>query len=299
MANNGLKSIHIFGGEPFLRDDLQFICQELTAREISISIATNAQFLDANNLQWIKDNNVFLAITLHGPQLIHDEITSNPGSFEKAIQSIKTALELEVNFAITTCINKKNVNNYKILINYCSNIGVKDYFVLYFSPIGRGNNLIQYIMSNTEWELFINDLQKFKHSLDSNIEISYELSVFQRKNITYLNYQYICNPCSIESKELFVIDSNGDVYPCLLLLKDPRFGLGNLKQIGLNAVLDSNLNKKIQNAVEIPTDCLNCSFLNLCKGGCIAYKNSQYLDFRCSSSKDHILVCPLFSRILY
>ncbi|MHA1268145.1 MAG: radical SAM protein [Candidatus Helarchaeota archaeon] len=299
-SSHGLKSIHIFGGEPFLRKDLKNICNQLNQLGISISIATNGHFLNPSDFDWIKDYNIFLTVSINGPKEIHDKFANMPGSYEIVLKTVKNLVNTKIKFAITTCINKININYYKELIFNLSNLGISNYLILYFSPIGRGMDLIDYIVSNKEWESFVLDLQKFAHNLEHEIEISFEPSIFNRKNITYFTFQQGWNSCFIQSKEMFVLDANGDVYPCILLIRDKRFLLGNIKNIDLIDIYKKDLTTILREVLKIPSICIECDLLNLCKSGCIAYKGRNNLDFRCNpNKKNYALFCPLFTKILY
>ena len=298
----GLKSVHIFGGEPFLRHDLIDICNAFINLGLHISIATNGHFLNEDIIKWLKSNNIFLTITLHGLKDIHDRISKNPGSYDRTVANIKLALKNNLHFALTTCINKINAHSYYQLVREMANIGVKNFIILYFSPIGRGIELINEIMTNEEWENFIFEFQKLKMNLPLDIEISFEQSIFHKKYISYFTlrqgWSHVCS-CNITTKEMIVIDSNGDVYPCILLLRDRRFLLGNIKSLDLKNLM-ANFDDKLNNILIIPDTCLECSIFDLCKSGCIAYKGKDNLDFRCNPKlKNYALFCPLFTRELY
>ncbi len=296
----GLKSVHIFGGEPFLRPDLKNICEKLNELKINISIATNGHFLNPEQVEWIEKFNIFLTISLHGTEKIHDEIANMQGSFKTTLNNIKYLLNKKIKFAITTCVNKLNMESYPSLLQELTKIGIKNFIILYFSPIGRGMELIDYIISNEEWEQFIFDVQRFKWKLDPEIEISFEPSIFNRKYINLFTYRQQWASCQINYKNNFVIDANGDVYPCILLLRDKRYLLGNVLKSDIIEIYNKDLTLSINSAYDIPNTCLNCNLFDLCKSGCIAYKGKGNIDFRCNpQNKNYALLCPLFTKILY
>ncbi|MBD3227543.1 MAG: radical SAM protein [Candidatus Lokiarchaeota archaeon] len=300
LINFGLKSVHIFGGEPFLRTDLKEICQELSALKIRMSIATNGTYLYKESLEWIKQYNISLTITLNGTEIIHDRISNNPGSYKKIIENIKNATILNTNLAIATCINRLNFNNYDKLLGKITELGIKKFLIIYFSPIGRGIDLTQLILSNKEWEKFILKIQEVKNELYPDLEILYEPSIFNNKFWNYNLFKQRNYSCHIKSKEIFVLDYNGDLYPCFLLLRDRRFLLGNIKTDDIETLYKCNLDEIIIKKLEISEECLNCSYYNVCKGGCPAYKDNNYLDFRCDpNKKKYIPCCPFFTKILY
>jgi radical SAM protein with 4Fe4S-binding SPASM domain len=298
--NLGLKSIHIFGGEPFLRSDLKEICEFFYNNEIRISIATNGLFLNDENISWIKKYKVFLTVSVHGTREIHDKICNNPGSFDITVKNIISLKRANIDFAITTCINKMNLKTYFNLLNEFYHKNIRKFIILYFSPIGRGINLTKEIVSNKEWENFILEIGNFRNNnkLDE-LDLSYEMSVFKRDYVNYFTYSQDDKACNLESN-VYVIDCNGDIYPCILLLRDKRFFLGNVRGKGLGNILKVDIQEVIKKSTKLSNHCLDCSLVSLCKGGCIAYRDNKYLDFRCDpNKKNYLLFCPLYTNKLY
>lgn len=298
--NLGLKSIHIFGGEPFLRSDLKEICEFLYKNEIKTSIATNGLLLNDENISWIKNYEIFLTVSIHGTREMHDKISNNPGSFDITVRNIIALKRAKIDFAITTCINKMNSKSYLDLLYEFYYKNIRKFIILYFSPIGRGINLTKEIMSNKEWENFILEIGNFRNKNNlEELDLSYEISIFNKDYVNYFTYNQEDKACNLESK-VYVIDCNGDIYPCILLLRDRRFFLGNIREYGLGEISKIDIKEVIKKSTKLPDYCLDCSLMNLCKGGCIAYRDDKYLDFRCDpNKKNYLLFCPLYTNKLY
>lgn len=97
-----LKSILFCGGEVFLLPDFTNLVNQLTAKNIFISIITNGT---VDKLDQIKTpNNIQLLVSFDGPKNIHDA-NRGKGNFDKSINFIKHAISLgfhcEIMFLIT------------------------------------------------------------------------------------------------------------------------------------------------------------------------------------------------------
>ena len=284
FLNQGLENVHIFGGEPFLYKELKALLEFLSEYQLHISLVTNATLLKKDVLKAIKEQNIFLGITIHGERGIHDEIAQNPGSHDKVMKFIKYCVLIDIDFGIMTCINKHNMINYLIMANNLSKLGAKRYFLLYFSPIGRGN-LKDLSIVNNDWLNFLEKVKIFKSN--STLEFYYEPSVIKPgddKAHMFFEAYY----CNIYDNQQIVIDAKGDMYPCILLIKNEKYYLGS--------ALDDQLQiKPIKKT--IPPDCNECELLKTnCESGCPAYY-FESTDFRCKKGKYYPL-CPLATYLL-
>jgi 6-phosphofructokinase len=93
----GATNFHVFGGEPFLRDDLGEIFSYAFDLNYTLSIATNGIRITQGDFNWMQRCNPFLGISLHGPQAFHDSFCGMDGAYQKSLDSIKLALQEGVN----------------------------------------------------------------------------------------------------------------------------------------------------------------------------------------------------------
>jgi molybdenum cofactor biosynthesis enzyme MoaA len=78
-----IDSVRLLGGEPFMREDLTLLVQEMHARGVDVSITTNGQFCDFNTLSTLVKMKVkTIVISLDGDRYAHDGIRGR-GSFDR------------------------------------------------------------------------------------------------------------------------------------------------------------------------------------------------------------------------
>lgn len=289
----GAQNFHVFGGEPFLRNDLEEIFSHAYDLNYTLSVATNGTLLEQQDFEWIQKFNPFIGITFHGPKNLHDSFCKNKGNYDKAFSALTTALKMNLNVGIITCVTQLNFNEYYSWMESLVKTGVSTFFIIYFSPLGRGEQRTDLQVTNAEWFNLYQTLSEY--SLNSPIRINF---YFEQSIIPKASHIFNVPPsllCALYSKSNCVVDANGDVYPCILLLRNSAFRLGNFNINSLHEIWDrfkpNSWAKKIQHSAK----CDQCDYLRRCKRGCPAYYRDG-LDFRCDAK--NFPICPLYTRII-
>jgi radical SAM protein with 4Fe4S-binding SPASM domain len=282
----------MFGGEPFLRDDLEEIFNYAYDLGFTLSLATNGTQLTPHDFEWLQKVNPFVGFSLHGPKEIHDAFCRNEGSYDKTLISLKTALKMNINAGVITCVTRLNYNHYYAWIQSLVEFNISTFFILYFSPLGRGKQRLDLQLSNEEWLSLYFSLKDYVLYSNLPLNIYFETSVFQLPLSLSRGSR---TSCFIFYNSNCVVDANGDVYPCILLLRNPDFRLGNFK---LNSIYEiwSRSNLKLWDTkIKSASNCDACASLPICRKGCPAYY-IEGLDFRCDGK--HIPICPLYTELL-
>ena len=121
-----LVRISLTGGEPFLRNDFKGIAEKLINKKnlTSINIVTNGILQDrvVNLAKYILDNEktntrLLICVSLDGLEERHDQIRRVPGSFKKAVETIKILRSLQdqhPNFelSVVTTVSKDNYDQF-------------------------------------------------------------------------------------------------------------------------------------------------------------------------------------------
>ncbi|TFG05749.1 MAG: radical SAM protein [Promethearchaeota archaeon] len=280
------QNFHVFGGEPFIREDLEDIFSYAYDLHYSLSIATNGSLLDPKDFDWLQKYNTFLGISFHGPSEFHDSFCNTPGSYIQALTALKRAIKKRVNVGVITCLTKLNYHLYFSWLQSLLDLGVRTFFIIYFSPLGRGNAHPEYQLSNEEWQRLFQTLSDFSQNSPVQLEIFFEQSIIPKLNYP-LYYGPHPTPCSLYTKSNCVVDANGDIYPCILFLRNEEHKLGNFRINSIHEIW----NRYQPERREYPPNCRKCDLSYLCQGGCPAYYRDG-MDFRCDDA--YIPRCPLY-----
>jgi radical SAM protein with 4Fe4S-binding SPASM domain len=284
----GYTGLHIYGGEPFMRRDLQAICTYASkkktkfGRPMRILLATNGTRITDLDLLWIKSTDSHLSIT------INEIIEPNPF----VLNLVQNLIDQKINFVVSTCISSKNIDNYADFVQSMNiRYGTQNiqFFGIYFSKLGRGKRCSDLFIAPEKWIQFRKSiLEKF-----DNVSI---------ENIYATDDSLFSCSCGIETGNFLVVGATGNVFPCLLLLNESHFLLGNIKQENFNSILEK-IFKILQFKTQIMELCKGCEAIRECEGGCPAYCEFddcglvlQKRDYRCDNRKKFSsLFCPLFA----
>jgi len=108
--------ITLTGGEPTLHRDLLKIVDISSKNAERVILSTNGTNLDLIEVAFSKVKNLILAISLHGPEEIHDEFVGIKGSFSKVIKCVHNATSCGIPVQVYSVISKATINS---LINLC------------------------------------------------------------------------------------------------------------------------------------------------------------------------------------
>ena len=94
----------------------------------------------------------------------------------------------------------------------------------------------------------------------------------------------------------FVVEGNGDVYPCDFYVLD-RYKGGNVNQNTLREIRNSQIFKKfVEESYPVSKECKVCKWFSLCRGGCRRYREPfengiPSLNFYCESYRKFFEEC--------
>lgn len=264
MINNAV--IRFYGGEPLLNKD-EIIKFAKETREISnkynihvrYDMATNFTCVDNEILQFIKEFNISIQVTIDGTKKSHDvrRITKDgKGTYDLIVQNLKKACDFGIKNNITIRINidknnlseaEESINNIKCYSNY-----------VYFG--------------------LLNEFEEYNDSFATHcVELkSYSSVLTQKLNPLLKKYGYSelvpfgkNSPCALVSENKFFIDDKLQVYKCEVIVNRDDTCVGVINKEGY---FEPNLNYYQQMSVN-PYNykkCVDCKLLPLCSGGCPA-----------------------------
>lgn len=197
--------ITLSGGEPFIRKDIYELISYIRKKfKNKLVIITNGLLIRKSKVSFLSENVNALDISLDGYD--EESVSAIRGNkvFSRVVKKIQALKHLNFNNISLSCVlTKFNYYNKQKFENLCNELGVKCSFRP-FHPDGRA----------------------IKNINNDNLIPT---------DILFENYD--CYHCKPGSKE-FVIDHEGNVYPCTNLINN-QFNFGNLFK-------DSNLLQKMK-----------------------------------------------------
>ena len=208
---NGVTFVRFAGGEPFLYKhfhELALYLAEIHKEhpEIQFNFTTNGSCVTEdiiNDLKLIKPNLVKESLLT----LREDKYKEIIGANYDLIRTLANVKKLKRNFdvGINMTIMKDTLCDVEPLIQFCINNDIHDLFFSQLTPAGRGF-----------------DIKDEKLEPDQIEYVKKLISV--DKNILNIRYD---DGCSCGFYQDFVMNWDGDVFPCSALVSYPEFKIGN------------------------------------------------------------------------
>ena len=236
------SAVGIIGGEPYMRRDLNKICDELAGK--SITIYTNGTMLAKHPERIIEG--VHHAVSIDGLQPYHDSIRG-AGRFNEAMEALK---HLAVQYDkgripsvwIRMTISMDNKNDIIPMSKIADELGVS---VMYFPLLGKR----------------IPFPSNFQHSMFKWASQKDNITVYSPPFWQFCGYEQ--STCQAGKYRLH-IDEHGEVNPCQWL-KTALFG--NVADNEYDSFVSQGINY-YKNHVTVKPECRRCFRMATCKGGC-------------------------------
>lgn len=278
MQEHQGTSATLSGGEPLLHPEIKRIL-DYAAPRLKLQLLTNGTLIDR---EWA----AFLAQTLPAIQIsvdgstsgIHDTVRGS-GTFDRIMRAVEYLQNAGLADRITLCatIMKQNRDDLTGIIALAERLGIPSVRFLPLRKAGRAQekwDLIGEELKVEHSESFYQFVMGLQQSRRCAANISCGLSGFLLK---LPDHDSIDDTWCPVGKQL-VVDANGDIYPCVLLMKD-EFRLGNAFHQSLEEALHSDRMVKLCGSLlERRTKiepCSECLWQNLCQGGCMGQALDQ------------------------
>ena len=264
---NGVFFVKLGGGEPLLHPNIFKIIEDLSEKNILVSLSTNGYLINDRTAKFLKKNNVKVSVSLEGPKEINDYIRGK-GHYDNAIRALKILKENDCNVVLRVTLTRfmldKNYiyqmielakeNDVKLKISYCR---------------PAGNAIDNELLINYE------DRKKYFEAIELLNEKQYEdiilldegMQLKQDKSLESILYNdRICGAAN----RSFHINSAAKLSPCVFLGDNYLEKESNYEKGDIERYWSEEKGTKIRNIrnVSIPNKCSNC--YRLCKYECMA-----------------------------
>jgi len=280
MKDLGTQALVLSGGEPLLRKDFVLNLAEYCVEAgILPAILTNGLLLNNKVAQELKDAGI-KAVGLPIDSILpenHDKLRNMKGAFEKAVKAIRACLTVDLEVVVTTMALKDTVDEMPKRIEFLKNLGVNQVAVYDLIPVGRGKDIIDQAMTQTQRSDLINHLRRSQERDEMLFTMSGGQPLYPEV-VTRLHELRGTKPRDRLLKQFWVnstvgchagisyfsLRPNGDVYPCTFL----PVKVGNIREQNLTSIWHhSEILKKLRRRRLLKGKCGKCAYREGC-GGC-------------------------------
>jgi len=209
----GAPVVSIPGGEPLLHKEIVQIVEGIVARKKFVYLCTNALLLKKKLDQFTPSPYLTLSIHLDGLREEHDHAVSQPGTFDRAVEAIKEAVQRGFRITINcTLFNNAVPERVAEFIDYAMELGVEGVTMAPGYAYERAPVQDHFLSRAKTKELFRSIFRLGKERLDKGMK----KWVFNQSSL-YLdflagNQTYACTPWGNPTRNVF-----GWQRPCYLV----------------------------------------------------------------------------------
>ncbi len=284
-----IPSINFFGGEPMIMWDdivhplIKWIREEYK-NPFTISMTTNGTLLNEERIEFLKENNVHILLSVDGAKETQDYNRpqhNGCGSFDLVEKNIKPLLSFNKDMTLRMTAIPATCNHIFENIMWGNSMGYNSAFII--------ANVFE-AWDKEHWEILSKEIEKYsdyfiEQCRNNKIPIMLNPIKDAFKDIKKINnacsvcehrYSFGCKAagkCGLGSGKFASIHPNGNIYGCQEMTSNEGdksiFYIGNLDD-GVDDNLRINLmNLYNENKVH-GDDCENCQYDDICDGGCVA-----------------------------
>lgn len=262
LIDNQIFSVIVTGGEPLIKKELtQKVIRLLKENRVRVSLNSNLTLADDDFIQFLREQQVgVLTSCPSGESCSFSRLTGtdNYPLFETNIRKLVSA---GVRFTVNMVVTKENLHEVRATAERMKALGCKSFAA---TPMGLNVEYprLDLLLSVEEVRGVIADLLWIGEHLKMKVDILEALPkcVFP-ESVLKGKHAFLNRKCQA-GRTVIAVSCNGEVRPCA---HNP-YSYGNLLKDDIRDIWQKMSDwRSLQ---YIPEECMDCTWLNRCNGGC-------------------------------
>lgn len=288
-----VQTLKITGGEPLTSPNIRDVIKNIVGRRLECLILTNGMLLDDELISLISKGAIKLGISLDGiSEETHDFIRGK-GTFRILFENLHKLKQANINFSITTSLNKKNYREIKDICHYVvEDLHASRLFINQLKPLGRAQYNKSIFLTKEEYRKtlpLIEDLRNYYG--DEKVTVSDDRMLDASNDDP--NLQEGTPIVCAAGNSTLSIDENLNVYPCVYGNGIVDYKIGNLHESKLFDIWNSSGWDKFRGDVKLRDleGCRDCRYNQKC-----AMKNCRLKPvYNGQSFLSHVKYCQAYN----
>lgn len=270
---DGYLAFAFQGGEPalagldFYKKAVAFQKQYNTkGLTIENTIQTNGLLFDEEWANFLAKNHFLVGLSLDGPRKLHDRYRKSINgeeTFTSVMSTVKLLERFHVDYNILSVITQEATKRASYLYKFYK----RNHFpFVQIIPCMDGKSQNSYAVRPESYGKFLNELFDLWYEDFINGD---DMEIRMFSNLAQMAAGYQAEQCGMNGhcNCYFVVEGNGNVYPCDFYCFD-KWKLGTVAD-GFKYLKQTQLAKEFVAMSEpVKSDCQNCPDYTLCRGGC-------------------------------
>jgi radical SAM protein with 4Fe4S-binding SPASM domain len=264
-AEMGVHELLVTGGEPLIRQDLPEMINHLGRRNQTWSLNTSAMPSSEMRRAIEAHRPAFVAVSLDGPQPVHDAFRGRTGNYEEVLESLRYFSSLDgVNTAAGTTITSVNFSRLDQTRRIVQHLGVGHWGIHLLAPEGRAAVREDLELTPKQKRKLLADVARWRRTMPVNL--ADEIGYCGPGEAMLRGEPFACGA----GRTQCVVLPDGHVVPCNTL--DIGTAGGNLHIRSLAEIWRSGFDE-LRN-YSPAEKCRTCEHASSCGGGCWLHRRA-------------------------
>ncbi len=138
----GLRSVKLTGGEPYLHPEIDLVIEKMINMGLRVVVETNGTLLNADRIEVLKKNNIFISVSLDGAaRQTHENLRAVKGCYDQLLKNMKLMHEAGKKYQVIFSLHKNNLAELADAIKLCIENGAESFKINPVHGVGRGESM--------------------------------------------------------------------------------------------------------------------------------------------------------------
>ena len=271
VADMRVEEFLVTGGEPLVRNDLPEIVDYLGFRGQNWTLNTAAMPSEYQMKALRRNSPGFVAVSLDGPEEVHDSFRGRKGSWQEAMDAIRFFRSIRgVRVCAGTTVTNINYRYLEETFHLVAASGADQWGIHLLVPEGRASYHTYLFLSKRQLKRLVKFVARKREYF--NVEMADEIGYLGGMEPLVRDFPLTCGA----GKTQCVVLPDGEVVPCTTL--DRSFSAGNIHRRPLREIWTDGFSK-LRN-FEPDGECRQCIYNPACRSGCWLQRKSGKECFR-------------------
>ena len=276
LAALGTREVSLIGGEAYLRRDWTTIVRAIRAHGMYCAIQTGGRNLTPDRLQSAVDAGLNgLGVSLDGLAPLHDRIRNVPGSFNRAVDLLRRAVDAGLATSVNTQIGAGTMTDLPALMETVIDLGAKQWQIQLTVAMGNAADNDSLLLQPYQLlDLMPLLARLYKAAADRGV------LMIMGNNIGYFGpYEHLWRGFGDErvhwtgcgaGQTVLALEADGTVKGCPSLAT-VGFAGGNIRDLTLETIWRDSPDVhfgRLRSADDLWGFCRGCYYADTCRGGC-------------------------------
>ncbi len=239
--------------------------------QIENCLQTNGILINEDWAVFLHKNRFLVGLSIDGTREIHNACRMFPnktGTFDQVLQAVELFKKHHVEFNILTVVTGYAADHAKEIYSFYQKQGFEwQQYIPCLNPLEEENSHYDYSLSVPDYAKFLKTLFDCWYEEALHGHLRYVRYFIGLMNLLCRQAPGVCEMNGICSRQ-YVLEADGSIFPCDFYMTD-EYLLGNYLTDSMEEIEKKRKDLQfIEKSEVLPSDCHNCHWLYLCRGGC-------------------------------